>query len=249
MLHQPFGQQHHQNTLTAALGVPDHATLALDYARLGGLDAGVLVRPGHFLLTGIKDNEIADKLQQARLAAHLCQRPVQQCACGQLAGTSLVFPLDKKLFRCTGGAIAKPLRITAREHQLHGAEEALIEDRFLIGNKLAHPVSNLHRTALEFNYGNGDAVQIQHQIGAALMATLESDLFSQSEIIVLWVAPVNQMNRFVCLPHRHLHRHAVAQQIVGAKIGLIQRHTGYIGGGFQLLQGGGDMRVGVAALA
>ena len=44
-----------------------------------------------------------------------------------------------------------------------------------------------------------------------------------------------------------LHRHAVAQQLVGAKVGLVERDAGGVGGGLQLLQRGGDVGGGIAA--
>ena len=46
-----------------------------------------------------------------------------------------------------------------------------------------------------------------------------------------------------------LHRHAVAQQLIGAQIGLVERDAGRFGGGFQLLQGCGDVGGRVAAVA
>jgi hypothetical protein len=41
--------------------------------------------------------------------------------------------------------------------------------------------------------------------------------------------------------------HAVAQQLVGAEVGLVEREAGGVGGRFELVERGGDVRVGVAA--
>jgi hypothetical protein len=62
------------------------------------------------------------------------------------------------------------------------------------------------------------------------------------------VLPVDQVNRLVRLPGGDLNRHAVAQQLVGAQVGLIERDSSGVRRGFQLLQRGGDVGVGVAAL-
>ena len=48
--------------------------------------------------------------------------------------------------------------------------------------------------------------------------------------------PVNQVHGFVRDPCGHLHRHAIAQQLVGAQVGLVQGDAGYISSGLQLLQ-------------
>ena len=59
--------------------------------------------------------------------------------------------------------------------------------------------------------------------------------------------PVDQVHRLVRLAGGDLHRHAVAQELVGAQVGLVERDAGRVGGGLQLLQGGGDVGGGVAA--
>ena len=50
------------------------------------------------------------------------------------------------------------------------------------------------------------------------------------------------------LPGGGLHRHAVAQQLIGAQVGLIERDARGVRRSFQLLQSGGNMRLGVAPL-
>ena len=49
------------------------------------------------------------------------------------------------------------------------------------------------------------------------------------------------------LPSGDLHGHAVAQELVGAQVGLVERDARRVGGGLELLQRSGDMRGGVAA--
>jgi hypothetical protein len=47
------------------------------------------------------------------------------------------------------------LRIAAGQHELHGAEKALIEDLFLVGDELAHAVGHFHRAALQLDHHDG----------------------------------------------------------------------------------------------
>lgn len=53
----------------------------------------------------------------------------------------------------------------------------------------------------------------------------------------------------MCPSGGNLHRNTVAQQLIGSQVGLIQRDAGTVSGSLQFLQGGGDMRVGIAAFA
>ena len=59
--------------------------------------------------------------------------------------------------------------------------------------------------------------------------------------------PIHEMDRLVGLSGGNLHRHAVTQQLVGAQISLIERDSGGVRRCFQLLQGGGNVGVGIAA--
>ncbi|MCY1301762.1 hypothetical protein D9M70_513940 [compost metagenome] len=138
------------------------------------------------------------------------------------------------------------MRIAAGEHQLYRAEEALVEDFFLVGDELAHPVGHFHRTALEFQHRDGDAVYVQHDVRAALVAPFERHLLGQGKIVLVGAGPIDQMHLVVGPTGCHLHIHPVAQQLVGAQVGLVEGDAGGVGGRFQLLQCGGDVGVGVA---
>ena len=127
-------------------------------------------------------------------------------------------------------------------------KEALVEYLLLVGDELAHAIRNLNRTALQFDDADGDAVQVKDDVGAPLVAAAQGHFLGQGKVVVLRVLPIHQMHRFVRLAGGDLHRHAVAQQLVGAQVGLIQRDAGGVGSGHQLLQGGGNVRLGIAAL-
>ena len=94
---------------------------------------------------------------------------------------------------------------------------------------------------------DGEAVEIEHDVRPALVAAFQRHLLGQREVVLLRVLPVDQVHRLVRLARGDLHRHAVAQELVGAKVRLVERDARRIGGGLQLLQGGGDVGSGVAA--
>ena len=50
------------------------------------------------------------------------------------------------------------------------------------------------------------------------------------------------------LPGCNLYRYAIAQQLVGAQIGLIQGDAGGVGGGQELLQRSSNVRIGITTL-
>jgi hypothetical protein len=64
---------------------------------------------------------------------------------------------------------------------------------------------------------DGEPVEIDHDVRPAVVAGRERDLFDVRQVVPLRALPIDRMHRLVCLPRRHLHRHAVAQQLVDAQ--------------------------------
>ena len=123
----------------------------------------------------------------------------------------------------------------------------MVENLLLVGDELAHAVGDLDRTALQLDDADGDAVQVKDEVGTPLVAAAQGHFLGEGEVVLLRVLPIHQMHRVVRLSGGDLHRHAVAQQLVGAQVGLIQGDAGGVRGGHQLLQGGGNVRLGIAA--
>ena len=138
--------------------------------------------------------------------------------------------------------------ITAREKKLNSGEERLIENLVLVADQLAHAVTDLHRAALELNHAHSDAVEVDHQVRSTLMATAQGHFFGKGEMVGLRVLPIHQMNLIVGRSSGNLHRHPIAQQLVGAHVGLIERDAGGIGSGHELLQRRCDVGFAVAPL-
>lgn len=110
----PLRQQHHDNALAAALGVPDDAALVGVHKLLRGPDAEILMDAGQFLDAAIEQHEIIHQLDQPLFAAHFQQILVQLEATIVL----LVFlPFEEILFRRTDAAVLQPLGVVAREDE------------------------------------------------------------------------------------------------------------------------------------
>src|ERR1035441_10014225 len=165
---QPLGEQHHENTFAAALGVPDYSAFLAPDALLRGLYARELMRPRHFLSAAIEDDEVADEIEQTVLVAHLGKRTVQNRAGGRRVCVCRL-PFHKKLLPCGDRPVAQSLGIAAREHELYSGEKGLVENLLLIGNELANAVRHLDRAALQFDHGDGDAVQVEDEVRPALV--------------------------------------------------------------------------------
>ena len=138
--------------------------------------------------------------------------------------------------------------IATREYQLHRWEETLVENLLLIGDELSHAVSDFHRTTFELDNPDSNAVQVSHQVGPPLVAAAQGHFLSDGEMIVLRVLPIDQLHLIVRLSSSDLHRHAIAQQLVGAQIRWIKIDTRGICGSQQLLKCGRNVCLGIAPL-
>ena len=77
VLQNPLGQQHHDDALAAALGMPDDAALAAVDMRLRRLDAEILVHARQLFHAAIEQHKVVHQLDQPLLVAHLEQVFIQ----------------------------------------------------------------------------------------------------------------------------------------------------------------------------
>ena len=236
-----------KDALAASLGVPDDATLADANAFLGRLHARKLMRARHLLDAVVENDEVADQIEEPGLLAHLGEGPVHQCTGGE-RGSVGRFPLYKKLLPRGHRAVAQSLGITARENELHGGKETFVENLLLVGDELPHTIGDFDRAALQLDHADRDAVQVKDEIWPPFVAAAQGHFLGEGEVVVLRVRPIHQMHLLVRLSDGDLHRDSVAQQLVGAQVGLIKGDAGSVGGGHQLLKGSGNVRLGVSAL-
>jgi|SRR5580693_5615612 hypothetical protein len=66
----------------------------------------------------------------------------------------------------------------------------------------ANAVTDTRPAVLQFDYADGDAVHIEHQIGPPLMVAPERHLLGNAEVVLLRLSPVDQVDgvsRLACL--------------------------------------------------
>ena len=69
-----------------------------------------------------------------------------------------------------------PSRIVAGEDELHRAEEPGVEFRLLVGEVLADAVADGDAAVLQLQHADGDAVDVEHEVGPALVVALAASL-------------------------------------------------------------------------
>ena len=132
----------------------------------------------------------------------------------RLSSCFVLLPLQEILLRRADGAVLQPLGVVAGEDELHGAEEPRVELRLLVGKALADAVADGDAAVLQFQHADGDAVDIQHEVGPPLVVAVQRDFLGDGEVVLLRLVPVDEVDGFRDLARLDLHRHAVAQQAV-----------------------------------
>src|SRR6266481_2706306 len=117
------------------------------YVIMGSAYCEVLVVTAELLRACIEQNEVVDKFEETRLAAHLDQGSVKQVLNG-----ALLFPSQVVLLWRLNRAVAKALGVVARHDPLHSGKEVLDKHLFLIVEILPDA----------FGHGDSGTLQLQH---------------------------------------------------------------------------------------
>ena len=199
--------------------MPDDAALALAHMLLSRFDTEVLMDTRQFLDTAIEQYEIVDQLDQPSFMAELQQVLIQFEAAIVLF---VLFPLQKEFFLRADRAVLEPFGIVPGEYELNCAEEPLVELWELVREVLTDSVANGDTAVLQFQHSDGDAVDIQHQIGATLQTTFQRDFLDDNKVIFFWFAPIDQMHRLGDFASFGFDGHAVPQQVVDSVVVVVQ---------------------------
>ena len=166
----------------------------------------------------------------------------------RLLSCLVLLPLEEILLRRADGAVLQPLGVVAGEDELHRAEEPGVELRLLVGEALADAVADGDAAVLQFQHADGDAVDIEHEVGPPLVVALERHFLGDGEVVLLGLAPVDEVDGLGDLARLDLHRHAVAQQAVDGLVVAVEGAVVVVRLGAQLVERRADLRRGVAAL-
>lgn len=136
----------------------------------------------------------------------------------------------------------------------HGAEKGLNEFLLLVVQVLAYAFGHRHGRAFEFQYPQGNAVDVQHHIGpldggfggVQQVRAIDGDFFGYTEVVGLRVVPVDQPNGDVVLSGTWLHFDAVAQHFIHRAIAIVQAFAGVTNHLGEFVQGAVDEGVGDA---
>ena len=166
----------------------------------------------------------------------------------RLSSCLVLLPLQEILLLRADGAVLQPLGIVAREDELHRAEKPLVEFGLLVGQVLADAVADADAAVLQLQHADGDAVDVEHDVGPPLVVAAQRDLLGDGEIVLLRLLPVDQVDGLRDLARLGLHRHAVAQQAVNGLVVPVEAAAVVVRLGAQLVDGAADLRRRVAAL-
>lgn len=106
----------------------------------------------------------------------------------------VIFPRQVVFFGRLDDAIAHALGIVTGHHELHGGKKGSDERLFLIVEILADALFDGNGGALEFQHAEGDAVDIEHDVGALGVGAGDGDLFSDGKVVFQRVRPIDQVD-------------------------------------------------------
>lgn len=165
----------------------------------------------------------------------------------------VLLPLEELVLRRFDGAVLQALRNAAGEDDLDGGEEPGVELLLGVGEQLPDAVTDGHPTVLQLQHTDGDAVHVDHAVrpplASAPISGLERHILGDGEVVVLRLAPVDEVDGLRDLARLDLHRHAVAQQVTDRLVVPVEAAAVVVRLGAQPVQGHGDLGPGVAALA
>ena len=230
-LHQNvFGQHYHGQTLTTALGVPNHAALAVPFAVLlrDGFDdlpnGKILLIPADFLHISIKQNKVAGQLHQAFPAkqgndisilfrgSSVCHQLRQS---GVKESRILLFPYAPELL--WGACCGVFHGVFVGCHDDLGILEQLGDIVCpLVANHLLHGLIHGNMGCFALNHRERNAVDKQNNVRTGivkLILAFYSEFFRHMEQVVLRVFPVDVFQiEAERLSAAHSFRVAFAQQ-------------------------------------
>ena len=111
--------------------------------------------------------------------------------------------------------------IVSCEHELHGRKESGDIIVLLVADILPNPFMNRYATTFQLDNGQGDSVDINDQIGAAVTFAMNGNLFGYLKIVLRGIIPVDQLHITLVIGAFGIYIHAIAQQSIHLFIGIV----------------------------
>lgn len=243
ILQNPLGEPNHSKRLAATLGMPDDAVLLVTAALFAGVQSEVLVGACHFLDSAIEDDTVVDELEQSSMVEHLQEGTVEQIVepvgrirrgvWGRFGGGERImfagrlFPTEIELFRGMRSAVIDAFALVAGEKELGGSEELRYLSIRLIAYLLSYAIVCADRCLLEFDNADGDAIDIDHDIGSAMFGGRgvadDGNLFGYMEEVVFRVAPIDERDGTIGSPSSLADGSRLGEQLVDIFVGVVER--------------------------
>src|SRR5699024_1331210 len=176
-------------------------------------------RTTYYFSAPVKEDENVQDLNQTLLVAKLRQVFVQHVI--KLL-VSILLPFLVKAVGRLGRSIPQAHAVIARHHQLHGIKEGLDKMIGLVGQILANAFFYRYLGSLELQNAYGYTIQIQHDIGPLVVLAPYAYLFGDGKIVVLWMFPIDKMNRLLLGTFFCPYIYSVAQHVVHFFIAVVQ---------------------------
>lgn len=128
---------------------------------------------------------------------------------------------------------------------MNGAEEALNEFGLLVGEALTDAVTDRDAAVFQFDDGDGDAVDVENDVGAFLFFALDGDFFGDREVVGFWGFPVDELDGGGGLAGAGFDLDAVVEKGVDGFVVVVEAAGGVVGCGAEFVEGLGDLVGGV----
>ncbi len=125
-------------------------------------------------------------------------------------------------------AIDEPLAVAPREAELYGRVEPTVVFGALIRERLPYTLADRDLAALELDGGDGDAVDVEDEVRASGLLSLERDLLSDGEVVVLGGRPVDVVDVDGLLTRRGFVFVGVFEEAVDVFVDVIEVLRGLI---------------------
>jgi len=142
-----------------------------------------------------------------------------------------LLPAQPVLLRGFDRGVAQALGLVPGEQQLDRGKERLDELRFLIVEVLSDAFADGYSRALQLQHRDGDAVQVEDEVGPLGVLAQDRHFFRDGEVVLLRVRPIDEPHCFGLRSGSRRDFHSVAEAAVHFPVRVVERLASSGGGG------------------